>query len=219
MGDYYTAEGGKNLKKLRDASPELFQELNKVNEQVFAPGALSIKDKELIAVGAAHTTCCPWCIDIHVKGAKKAGATKEEVAESIFVGIALAGGAAFAHSSIDMKSLEQGGGKDPHHYPTEGVRENYMKLGSLKPEAAKAFGSFDKKVFSEGVLPVKTKELIAVAVTKVTQCPYCIEAHTQRASKAGATEEEIAEAIFVGIGLAAGRSYAHASIGMAAYDE
>jgi AhpD family alkylhydroperoxidase len=219
MGDYYTAEGGKNLKKLRDASPDLFQELNKVNEQVFAPGALSTKDKELIAVGAAHTTCCPWCIDVHVKKAKKAGAGIEEVAEAIFVGIALAGGAAFAHSSIDMQSLEEGGVKGAHHYPTEGVRGKYMKLGALKPDAAKAFGSFDKKVFSDGALPAKTKELIAVAATKITQCPYCIDAHTQRAAKAGATEEEIAEAVFVGIGLAAGRSYAHAAIGMAAYDD
>ena len=56
MGDFYTAEGAKNLKKLRDAAPDIYQELTKLNEQIFAPGALSTKDKELIAVGAAHTT-------------------------------------------------------------------------------------------------------------------------------------------------------------------
>ena len=219
MGEYYTSEGGKNLKKLKDAAPELFEALGKVSEQVFAEGALSSKDKELIAVGAAHVTCCPWCIDVHVKQAKKAGVSKEELAEAIFVGIALAGGAAFAHASVDMQSLEEGGVKGDHHYPTEGVREKFMKLGSLKPGAAKAFGAFNKQVFSEGAMPVKTKELIAVAATKITQCPYCIDAHAQRAVKSGATEEEIAEAAFVGIALAAGRSYAHAAIGMAAYED
>jgi AhpD family alkylhydroperoxidase len=219
MGDYYTSENGKNILKLRDAGPELFQELNKVNEQVFGPGVLSAKVKELIAVGVAHTTCCPWCTDVHVKKAKKAEVSKEELAEAIFVGIALAAGAAFAHSSVDMQSQEQGGVKGTHHYPIEGVRERFKKLGSLKPDAAKAFGGFDRMAFSEGALSVKTKELIAVASTKVTQCPYCIDAHNQRALKAGASEEEIAEAVFVGIALAAGRSFAHARIGMAAYDD
>nr|WP_281201429.1 carboxymuconolactone decarboxylase family protein [Bacillus altitudinis] len=46
-------------------------------------GFLSVKEKELITIAVANTTGCPYCIDIHTKAAKKAKATKEEVAESI----------------------------------------------------------------------------------------------------------------------------------------
>lgn len=60
-------------------------------------GELSVKEKELIAIAVAHTTGCPYCIDIHTKGAKKAKATKEEVAESIMVAAALKAGSALAH--------------------------------------------------------------------------------------------------------------------------
>ena len=59
---------------------------------------LSVKEKELIAVAVAHTTGCPYCIDIHTKGAKGANATKEEIAESIMVATALKAGSALAHS-------------------------------------------------------------------------------------------------------------------------
>jgi AhpD family alkylhydroperoxidase len=57
-----------------------------------------VKEKELIAVAVAHTTGCPYCIDIHSKAAKKVGVTKEELAESILVATALKAGSALAHS-------------------------------------------------------------------------------------------------------------------------
>ena len=53
---------------------------------------------------------------------------------------------------------------------------------------------------------MKTKELIAIAVGHVTQCPYCIDVHTKKAIAAGATEQEVAESIFVAIALRAGGS-------------
>ena len=61
-------------------------------------GALNVKEKELIAVAVAHTTGCPYCIDIDTKGAKHANATKEEVAELIDYEISLKAGSALAHS-------------------------------------------------------------------------------------------------------------------------
>ena len=54
--------------------------------------------------------------------------------------------------------------------------------------------AFDEAVFQEGVIPLKYKELMAVAVALTTQCPYCIEIHAKRAKKAGVTEQELAEA-------------------------
>jgi AhpD family alkylhydroperoxidase len=83
------------------------------------------------------------------------------------------------------------------------------KLGELAPEAFKGFMAFDEAVFKGGVIPLKYKELIAVSVALTTQCPYCIEIHTQRAKKAGATEQELAEATLVTAALKAGGAITH----------
>jgi alkylhydroperoxidase/carboxymuconolactone decarboxylase family protein len=92
--------------------------------------------------------------------------------------------------------------------------EKAAKMFALKPELMKAFLDFDGKVFAEGSLSVKNKELIAVACAHITQCPYCIEGHTKRAKKAGASDEEIAEAIFTAVAMRAGGSMAHSCIAM-----
>jgi AhpD family alkylhydroperoxidase len=79
----------------------------------------------------------------------------------------------------------------------------------LAPEIHDAFQAFSEKVFADGALPAKTKQLIAVAVAHVTQCPYCIRGHTRAASRHGAKPEEIMEAIWVAAEMRAGGAYAH----------
>ena len=85
------------------------------------------------------------------------------------------------------------------------------KLNELAPELMKAFWAFDKASVAEGAIPVKYKELIAVAVALTTQCPYCIDIHSGNARKAGATEKEIAEAAVVAASLRAGAAITHAT--------
>ena len=97
--------------------------------------------------------------------------------------------------------------------------EKAAKMFTLKPEMMKAFLDFDGKVFAEGKVSAKNKQLIAVACAHITQCPYCIEGHVKGAKKSGASEEEIAEAIFVAIALKAGSSLAHSCIAMEALEE
>jgi AhpD family alkylhydroperoxidase len=79
------------------------------------------------------------------------------------------------------------------------------------PDMLAAFLEFDKAVFApEGAeLPLKMRELIAVAVALTTQCVYCIEAHTQNAVKAGATDRELAETSWVAAAIRAGGGFAH----------
>jgi AhpD family alkylhydroperoxidase len=83
------------------------------------------------------------------------------------------------------------------------------KLGELAPEAFKGFVAFDEAVFKEGAIPLKYKELMAVAVALTTQCPYCIEIHSKKAKKAGATEQELAETTLIAAALRAGGAVTH----------
>ncbi len=86
------------------------------------------------------------------------------------------------------------------------------KRRELAPKPLEAFRAFSASVFADGALPGKTKQLIAVAVAHVTQCPYCIRGHTQSAIKAGASEQEIMEAIWVAAEMRAGAAYAHSAL-------
>lgn len=100
---------------------------------------------------------------------------------------------------------------DESLYPHAGP-EIARKRRELAPDPLSAFKAFSASVFAEGALPSKTKQLIAVAVAHVTQCPYCIRGHTQGALKAGATEAEIMEAIWVSAEMRAGAAYAHSAL-------
>ncbi len=93
------------------------------------------------------------------------------------------------------------------------------KRQKLAPENEKAFHAFSRQVFADGALPSRTKQIVAVAVAHVTQCPYCIRSHTKAALRAGVRPEELMEAIWVAAEMRAGAAYAHATIAMAAMEE
>jgi AhpD family alkylhydroperoxidase len=82
----------------------------------------------------------------------------------------------------------------------------------LAPEAAAAFHKFSEAVFADGALPTKTKHIIAVAVAHVTQCPYCIRAHTRAALRGGVSQKEVMEAIWVAAEMRSGAAFAHSII-------
>ena len=82
----------------------------------------------------------------------------------------------------------------------------------LTPNQQAAFEGFSKAVFSDGALPAKFKQIIAVAVAHVTQCPYCINGHTKAALRAGATPQELMEAVWVAAEMRAGGAYAHSTL-------
>ena len=93
-------------------------------------------------------------------------------------------------------------------YPSP-TRELAEKRRELAPEAEAAFQAFSQKAFADGALSTKTKQIIAVAVAHVTQCPYCIKGHTRAALRHGASQQEIMEAIWVAAEMRAGGAYAH----------
>ena len=91
-------------------------------------------------------------------------------------------------------------------------KEVSQRRKDLAPEIYAAFQSFSQRVFADGALPSKTKELIAVAVAHVTQCPYCIRGHTKRAIVKGASSQEIMEAIWVAAEMRAGAASAYSAL-------
>jgi AhpD family alkylhydroperoxidase len=98
-------------------------------------------------------------------------------------------------------------------YPTE-THTLSKKRRELTPETEAAFLAFSRQVFSDGALPAKFKQIIAVAVAHVTQCPYCIKGHTKAALQHGATEKELTEAIWVAAEMRAGGAYAHSVLAL-----
>jgi AhpD family alkylhydroperoxidase len=86
------------------------------------------------------------------------------------------------------------------------------KRRDLTPNQQTAFDAFGKAVFADGALSEKIKQIIAVAVAHVTQCPYCINGHTKAALRTGATPEELMEAIWVAADMRAGGAYAHSAL-------
>jgi AhpD family alkylhydroperoxidase len=103
-------------------------------------------------------------------------------------------------------------------YP-QPTREIAQQRRDLAPEAQAAFNAFSQKVFADGALSAKMKQIIAVAVAHVTQCPYCIKGHTKAALRAGATSQEMMEAIWVAAEMRAGGAYAHSALMLSVVEE
>ena len=84
----------------------------------------------------------------------------------------------------------------------------------LAPDTETAFVAFSRQVFADGALPARVKQIIAVAVAHVTQCPYCIKGHTRAALRHGASAQELMEAIWVAAEMRAGGAYAHSVLAL-----
>ncbi len=95
----------KNLGKLKVLdvnAPEAMKAFWAFDKAAMTAGAISGKNKELIALAVALTTQCPYCIEIHAKRAREAGATEQELAEVVAVAAALRAGGAITHGTHAM---------------------------------------------------------------------------------------------------------------------
>ncbi|MCW3784396.1 carboxymuconolactone decarboxylase family protein [Defluviimonas salinarum] len=94
----------RHAERRHDLAPAPDDAFRDFSAAVFAEGALDRRTKQLIAVAVAHVTQCPWCIEGHVKAARREGATPEQLMEAVWVAAEMRAGAAFAHSTkmIDM---------------------------------------------------------------------------------------------------------------------
>jgi AhpD family alkylhydroperoxidase len=95
----------KDLFALAKPESEAFAAVNKAFER--KDGAIPTKYRELMALAVAFTTQCPYCLDVHMAAAKQAGATREEVAEVVFIAAALRSGAAVTHGTLGLKLYDR----------------------------------------------------------------------------------------------------------------
>jgi AhpD family alkylhydroperoxidase len=87
------------IKKMEELAPEAMKAFWAFDKLAVAEGVIPVKYKELIAVGVAVTTQCPYCIEIHTGNARKAGATDAELTEATIVAAALRAGGAITHAT------------------------------------------------------------------------------------------------------------------------
>jgi AhpD family alkylhydroperoxidase len=96
----------KNLRKfdrIAELCPEAFRAFLEFDRAATKAGAIPAKYKELMAIAVALTTQCPYCIELHTRKAKSAGATEEELAETALVAAALRAGGAMTHATHTLE--------------------------------------------------------------------------------------------------------------------
>ena len=94
---YYRAPDLARFSEIGKGAPELWQKFRVWYDAVFAPGALSAREKALIALAVSHAVQCPYCIDAYSQDSLKQGADLEQMTEAVHVAVAIRGGASLVH--------------------------------------------------------------------------------------------------------------------------
>lgn len=97
---------GQDIAKMKEQLPDAVGGFMGMFGKIMKDGALSSKNKELVAIGIAVSSACTPCIRLHVQKALAAGATREEILEAASVAMMMAGGPAFTHIPIVMDTLD-----------------------------------------------------------------------------------------------------------------
>jgi len=108
VSHYHDSDDLKVIGEFKQLAPTEFKgfvELDKIVGR--DDGQIPRKYRELIALAVACTTQCPYCLDVHTRNAKKAGATREEVTEASFIAAALRAGAAVTHGALALKLYDK----------------------------------------------------------------------------------------------------------------
>ena len=104
---YYDASDLRKFGKITEWSEELGNKFFDYYGKVFEEGALTAREKSLIALAVAHTEQCPYCIDAYTKDGLQRGIEKEEMMEAIHVTAAIKGGASLVHGVQMMNKVEK----------------------------------------------------------------------------------------------------------------
>lgn len=97
MKTYYDPDDLKKFGKITEFQEELGKKFFEYYGSVFEEGALTKREKSLIALGVAHAVQCPYCIDAYTEDAMERGCDEEQLMEAVHVAAAIRGGASLVH--------------------------------------------------------------------------------------------------------------------------
>jgi alkylhydroperoxidase/carboxymuconolactone decarboxylase family protein len=104
---YYKEEDLAKFGEITEWQPELGKKFFEYYNSVFTEGALTAREKSLIAIAVAHAIQCPYCIDAYSKDLIKRGVEEEEMMEAVHVAGAIRGGASLVHSVQMMNKAKE----------------------------------------------------------------------------------------------------------------
>ena len=104
MDTYYHPHDLAKFPHMGQANKDLWDKFMSYYSAVFAEGALTEREKALIALGVAHAVQCPYCIDAYSQGCLEKGSNVEEMTEAVHVACAIRGGASLAHG-VQMRNV------------------------------------------------------------------------------------------------------------------
>lgn len=106
MDTYYNPEDLNKFADMSEGSPELWKKFSEWYGAVFEEGALTKREKSLIALAVAHAVQCPYCIDAYTQESLQQGADLEQMTEAVHVAAAIRGGASLVHG-VQMKNINE----------------------------------------------------------------------------------------------------------------
>ncbi|QDU60797.1 Carboxymuconolactone decarboxylase family protein [Planctomycetes bacterium Pan216] len=101
---YYDPEDLPRFSEMGDDAPQLWEKFQEYYGAVFEPGALSGREKALIALAVAHAVQCPYCIDAYTRDCLSKGSDVEQMTEAVHVASAIRGGASLVHG-LQMRRI------------------------------------------------------------------------------------------------------------------
>jgi len=101
---YYCPHDLDRFSEMGENRPELWAKFMEYYNAVFADGALTEREKGLIALAVAHTVQCPYCIDAYTKASLEKGADLDQMTEAVHVANAIRGGSSLAHG-VQMRTV------------------------------------------------------------------------------------------------------------------
>lgn len=101
---YYDPKDLPRFEEIGEDAPELWKKFSQWYGAVFAEGALSEREKALIALGVAHAVQCPYCIDAYTQASLEKGSNVEQMTEAVHVAAAIRGGASLVHG-VQMRNV------------------------------------------------------------------------------------------------------------------
>jgi alkylhydroperoxidase/carboxymuconolactone decarboxylase family protein len=106
MDTYYDPKDLPKFEEIGKNAPELAKKFFDYYGAVFAEGALSEREKSLIALAVAHAVQCPYCIDAYTQDCLEKGSNPEEMTEAVHVAVAIRGGASLVHG-VQMRNVSE----------------------------------------------------------------------------------------------------------------